>query len=628
MRLDAMVNESVANYGQYTGEVVGLGHGRVDRVLEMQVVPLDGFKNAYTRKPMINAYKIHEGTKVRSFVYVVPIEESDGREQRMLVGCDGEDLDIATFFRPIGINAPTGDVYVAMPSKAFAGDGDEVQYAFRVRNYLQLSNETLVLVDDLQIGMEFTTNTQRKHADRGVMLIKNNQTFSRQLGELGDKQRGFKMQFVEQTKMADEAPEHSKAVLQTQVFGFVASPPTAEQILSKAMERHFYYYQGREGRHVATQSRGTRSMGGKTKGGTSLSHAKLVAGELTNWNVSVSEAVPIAERAKVELCLMVGDVARIFHEKHVEAAVPVAPVALPDVHVECKFDGFMESMRCIARMLRASHHETERKQLQELSDVMCCWPVSSTDSTALAVAVIECEDKDDEEGQALHMTSGNLGQRLYTAQVGTLLRVRVTNFSLCGASIELQPVYYSTVLTKRGRVEHVEEEESPITLAAGDAYDLPFPLQKQPGEDVDGWLLKDGGGKVVMQVLFVLSSQSLAEFREEQERKERERQEREEKEKKVREEREREERECAMLLDSAAQATASDLPLGDTVVVECCVCLDKKLMRQMALFKPCGHCVCCSECYTKQVEMDTAAGKRSKCPKCRTVVADVMRVFF
>ena len=110
MRLDAIVREAVANYGQYTGDVVGLGHGRVDRVLEMQVVPLDGFRHTYTQKPMINAYKIHEGTKVRSFVYVVPIEERDGREQRMLVGCDGKELDIATFFRPIGLDAPTGDV--------------------------------------------------------------------------------------------------------------------------------------------------------------------------------------------------------------------------------------------------------------------------------------------------------------------------------------------------------------------------------------------------------------------------------------------------------------------------------------------------------------------------------------
>jgi hypothetical protein len=178
MRLDALVREAVANYGQYTAEVAGLGHGRVDLVLEVPVVPLDGFKHAYTRKPMINAYKIHAGTKVRCFLYVVPIEQRDEREQRMLVGQDGEDLDIATFFQPIGLDTPTDDVYVAMPSQAFAGDGDEVQYAFRVRNYVQLNNETMVPVDDLQIGMEFKSSTQWKHEDRGVILIKNSQMSS------------------------------------------------------------------------------------------------------------------------------------------------------------------------------------------------------------------------------------------------------------------------------------------------------------------------------------------------------------------------------------------------------------------------------------------------------------------
>jgi superfamily II DNA or RNA helicase len=37
-----------------------------------------------------------------------------------------------------------------------------------------------------------------------------------------------------------------------------------------------------------------------------------------------------------------------------------------------------------------------------------------------------------------------------------------------------------------------------VTLAAGETYELPFPLQKEAGEDMDGWLLKDGGGKTVL----------------------------------------------------------------------------------------------------------------------------------
>jgi hypothetical protein len=609
-RLDAIVSEAVAKYGQYTGDVVGLGHGRVDRVFEVEVAALDGFKHTYTRQPMINAYKIHEGTKVRCFVYVVPVEVREGREQRMLVGRDGEDLDIATFFRPVGLDAPTGDVYVAMPTQAFAGDGGEVQYAFRVRNCVQLDDGALVPLDDLQIGMEFRSATQRKHENRGVMLIKNGQMFSFQLGEAGDKQSGFRMQYVAQDKMADEAPEHSKAALYLQAFGFVASPPTPEEILARAIQRHFHFYARREVmRGGATRSGATR--GGPTRG-SSLSHAKLVAGESTARNVFVSQAVPIAERVKVELCVMVGDVLRVEHEKHVEAAVGAAVVAKPAANVvDEKYDGFVESMRCISRMLRDSYDGEKRRQLRQLSEDLCCWPVSGTETTALAVGVIECADQHDEEGQGLHMTSGGLGQRVYTVEVGTLVRVRVTNFSLTGASIEFQPVYYRAVPVA-GRVEHREEPEAKVTLSAGDVYNLPFPLQKEAGEDVDGWLLKDSKGVTVLQILFVLSAQSLSAFREEREREER-----------AKLAREREERECAMIVESAP-----DAPVGEAMIQECCVCLEKKLVRQFVCNVPCGHCVCCNDCFDKQKAMDSAAGKRTRCMKCRTYVADVMRVYF
>ena len=618
-RLDAIVREAVANYGQYTGEVVGHGHGRVDRVLELPAVPLDGFKHAYTRQPMISAYKIHEGTQVRHFVYVVPIEVRGGREQRMLVGRDGEDLDIATFFRPIGVDAPTGDVFVAMPSQAFAGAGDEVQYAFRVRNYVRLSGDALALIDDLLIGMEFTTSTQRKHSARGVMLVNNGQTFSFQLGELGDKQSGFRMRYVEQAESTTaDAAEHAKAVLHTQLFGFVAAPPTPEEIMARAVQRHFHFDARRLQRPV------TR---GQTRGGSSLSHAKLVAGEAKDWRVSQSPAVPIAERAQVELRMMVGDVSRTFHEKHVEAAVAGASAAVAlsqGVGVECRFDGFVESMRCLARMVRDCCEAAHKTQLQQLSDDMCCWPVSGgTDTAALGVGVIQCADEHDEDGVGLQMSSGNLGQRLYQVEEGPILRVRATNFSLRGESIELQPVYYKA-LSGAG---HAEEPQGAVTLSAGETYELPFPLQKEAGENVDGWLLKDGGGRTVLQVLFSLTPARLLAFREKQALQVQELRMQRLWEEREKIEREREERECETLLDGAVQPV-SDAALGDTVQVECCVCLDRKLIRQMALMQPCGHCVVCTTCYTKQVEVDLAGGRRSRCPKCRALVADVMRVFF
>ena len=121
-QLDQMVGDAVANYGTYGGSLCGLGPGHVDRVLELAVTPLDGFAHCYTGPPYDAQHKIPAGSKVRHFIYVVPIFERNQEEQRLRVGRDGEDLDIAQFFRPV---ADSAVIYVAMPEQAFA-DGGEV----------------------------------------------------------------------------------------------------------------------------------------------------------------------------------------------------------------------------------------------------------------------------------------------------------------------------------------------------------------------------------------------------------------------------------------------------------------------------------------------------------------------
>jgi hypothetical protein len=84
--------------------------------------------------------------------------------------------------------------------------------------------------------------------------------------------------------------------------------------MARAIQRYFHYNARRETTR-GDATRGEQSFCGRGKGGSSLSHAKLVAGESRQFNVSVIEAVPIAVRGKVDLCMMVGDVARVFHEK-------------------------------------------------------------------------------------------------------------------------------------------------------------------------------------------------------------------------------------------------------------------------------------------------------------------------
>ena len=43
-----------------------------------------------------------------------------------------------------------------------------------------------------------------------------------------------------------------------------------------------------------------------------------------------------------------------------------------------------------------------------------------------------------------------------------------------------------------------------MTLQSGEAFELPYPLQKDEGESEDGWLLKDTSGKTVLKLRFAL----------------------------------------------------------------------------------------------------------------------------
>ena len=638
-RLDAMVSMAVANYGQYTGDVVGLGHGRVDRVLEVPVVPMADWEHAYTRTPMIHAYKLASGgtAKVRSFVYVIPLEVRDGREQRMRVGCDGEDLDIATFFRPVGLDARTGDknMYVAMPTKAFAREGDAVQYAFRVRNYVEMRDGTLFALDTLQIGMELATSAQKKHARRGVMLITNERMFSSQLGEEGDKQAGFMLQWAGEGSMTDAAPADSKAVLHTQAFGFVARPPSTEERLTRFLRSHFHLCP-----RVQTKGMGaTRGGGGATRGGgSSLSFGKALAGEARHVNVRLSEAEPIAERTTVEMCLVVGDVARVFHEKHVEARVSfcVAPDAMKTDESSAspvieRRSGFSETMRCLSRMMIESKDGSAQKaELMQAIDDLRAWPTLRVDGplgslapsnfTAIAVGVVECEDRDDEEGMGLSKTSGGIAERVYTVRVGTLISVRLTNFSLGGERVKVKPVYFNVIEDSHATL-HVDEEAE-FVLEPGDTYELPYPIQMEPGENENGWMLKDGDGKTVLKISFVLDAEDNARFkaRLELEAREREHEERE----KVKREAERAEREKVQAERDVMLVEAD----GTRPVLECVVCMEKKTISELPALVPCGHAVCCFQCFQKKIEVDTAKGLRSTCPLCRAVVQTAMRVYF
>jgi hypothetical protein len=249
-------------------------------------------------------------------------------------------------------------------------------------------------------------------------------------------------------------------------------------------------------------------------------------------------------------------------------------------------------------------------QLTQLHTDMCQWPVRDG-YEALAVGVREHEDRDDEEGQALSATFTGVSKRVYTVQEGTLVRVRITNMSITDKWIIVYP-YYCRATSECGTCCFEEQEEQYMTLKSGESCQMPSVLQKEAGEGADGWIFKDGEGTTVLTLLFMLpvtpseeSNQddhvafhALEPARDEDK----------------------------MVID--AEAEAQGATSSENIEPFCCVCLDKKTLGEMAAFVPCGHCICCIACYSKQVKADTAVGKRSTCPKCRVVVRDTMRVFF
>ena len=107
------------------------------------------------------------------------------------------------------------------------------------------------------------------------------------------------------------------------------------------------------------------------------------------------------------------------------------------------------------------------------------------------------DGKDDEEGEHIdtpRITKGpNL--RLYTVDPDLLIRVTVKNLSLT-RDISLMPVY----VKENGE----EEAEELVELKSGESFELPFPLQKEAGEEEDGWAIKDSEGKTVLQLRFTL----------------------------------------------------------------------------------------------------------------------------
>jgi hypothetical protein len=140
--------------------------------------------------------------------------------------------------------------------------------------------------------------------------------------------------------------------------------------------------------------------------------------------------------------------------------------------------------------------EVERV-LNDLHDFRDASGVCTSD-WVLQVTVKQHDGKDDKEGEHIDTSKITKGPkfRLYSVDADLLIRVTVKNLSSTRA-ISLMPVY----VKDNGE----EEPEDLVELKSGECFELPFPLQKEAGEEEDGWAIKDKEGKTVLKLRFALS---------------------------------------------------------------------------------------------------------------------------
>ena len=115
----------------------------------------------------------------------------------------------------------------------------------------------------------------------------------------------------------------------------------------------------------------------------------------------------------------------------------------------------------------------------------------------MQVTVKQHDGKDDKEGEHIATPRITKGPkfRLYSVDPDLLIRVTVKNLSST-RDISLMPVY----VKDNGE----EEPEDLVELKSGESFELPFPLQKEAGEEEDGWAIKDKEGKTVLKLRFAL----------------------------------------------------------------------------------------------------------------------------
>ena len=104
------------------------------------------------------------------------------------------------------------------------------------------------------------------------------------------------------------------------------------------------------------------------------------------------------------------------------------------------------------------------------------------------------DGKKDEQGERTAASDTRHDTRRYSVTAGLFIKVTLKNWSK--TPLKMIPVYVSD----KGN----EEPEDEVEIGSGEEWELSYPLEKEEGEEEDGWVLKDVNGRTVLRLMFVL----------------------------------------------------------------------------------------------------------------------------
>lgn len=138
---------------------------------------------------------------------------------------------------------------------------------------------------------------------------------------------------------------------------------------------------------------------------------------------------------------------------------------------------------------RAALHRLHCVNVQSKNMFIC-----ATRKWDIIFEVKEHDGKDDDAGALVDESKIQRVGNVLTYQVneGQLVKVKIQNTS--NENLRFVPVY----ITEAGD----SEPENSVDLKPGEDYELPYPLQKDAGEDPDDWQLHDSDGQTVLTLRF------------------------------------------------------------------------------------------------------------------------------